>query len=320
MTLYSRSENNAQSLKVLNTTEKNSVDKYDWDNTLIVNGPSTVEGSQGYSTAARRTVYIDDVEATLPANRERGLTAPGWWEYMTYTDAAGNTRHKAQHLVAFKDAPANTADLDDNVAADVAATITISAQPTNQTAIAPWGGITGLSYPAANALREEGAYEIGPSDYTTNNDGTGASFTVYVSATGAVTVDFVTSDTSGGQDFSGGDTITIPDSLLGGGGAPNVVLTVTSVSDASATFGVTASVTGSGSPTLSYQWQTQAPSGTKWTNLAGETGNEYIGIDLVLADNGRKYRVKITSSNGADEVISNVATLTTRSASWYWND
>jgi len=61
MALYSRSESNAQSLKVLNTTEKNSVDKYDWDNTLIVNGPSTVAGAQGYSTAARRTIYIDDV-------------------------------------------------------------------------------------------------------------------------------------------------------------------------------------------------------------------------------------------------------------------
>ena len=31
MSLYSRAETNAQSLKVLNTTEKNSVDKYDHD-------------------------------------------------------------------------------------------------------------------------------------------------------------------------------------------------------------------------------------------------------------------------------------------------
>ena len=132
MALYSRSENNAQSLKILNTTEKNSVDKYDWDNTLIVNGPSTVPGSQGYATAARRSIYIDDVEATLPENKLRGLTAPGWWEYFTYTDASGATRHKAQHLVSFKDAPVNTADLDDNVAADATSVITISVQPTDQ--------------------------------------------------------------------------------------------------------------------------------------------------------------------------------------------
>jgi len=125
MTLYSRAETDAQSLKVLNTTEKNSVDKYDHDNTLIVDGDSVVAGAQGYATAARRVVFIDDAEAILAENKERGLTAPGWWEYFTYTDDAGNTRHKAQHLVSFKDAPANTADGDDDVAADVASAITV---------------------------------------------------------------------------------------------------------------------------------------------------------------------------------------------------
>jgi hypothetical protein len=99
MTLYSRAETDAQSLKVLNTTEKNSVDKYDWDNTLIVDGNSTVTGAQGYATAARRTVFIDDVEATLPENLSRGLNAPGWWEYMTYTDADGNTRHTRHSIL-----------------------------------------------------------------------------------------------------------------------------------------------------------------------------------------------------------------------------
>lgn len=125
MSLYSRAETDAQSLKVLNTTEKNSVDKYDHDNTLIVDGDSVVAGAQGYATAARRVVFIDEVEATLNENRQRGLTAPGWWEYFTYTDGEGNTRHKAQHLVAFKEAPANTADGDDDVAADVASAITV---------------------------------------------------------------------------------------------------------------------------------------------------------------------------------------------------
>ena len=125
MSLYSRAETDAQSLKVLNTTEKNSVDKYDHDNTLIVDGDSVVAGAQGYATAARRVVFIDDAEAILSENRERGLTAPGWWEYFTYTDGDGNTRHKAQHLVSFKDAPANAADGDDDVAADVASAITV---------------------------------------------------------------------------------------------------------------------------------------------------------------------------------------------------
>ena len=139
MTLYSRAETDAQSLKVLNTTVKNSVDKYDHDNTLIVDGDSTVAGAQGYTTAARRVVFIDDTEAGLSENKERGLTAPGWWEYMTYTDSSGRTRHKAQHLVSFKDAPVNAADADDDVAADVASVIQIQTNLFNQAAVPdPW--------------------------------------------------------------------------------------------------------------------------------------------------------------------------------------
>lgn len=144
MSLYSRSETDAQSLKVLNTTVKNSVDKYDHDNTLITDGNSTVSGAQGYATAARRVVFIDATEAGLAENKERGLTAPGWWEYMTYTDAEGKTRHKAEHLVAFNYAPANTADADDTVAADIASAITISVQPANV-----GDGATTLEVPAA---------------------------------------------------------------------------------------------------------------------------------------------------------------------------
>ena len=231
MTLYSRAETNAQSLKVLNTTEKNSVDKYDWDNTLIVDGDSTVAGAQGYTTAARRTVFIDDTEATLAENIERGLTAPGWWEYMTYTDADGNTRHKANHLVAFKDAPVNAADLDDNVAADVASAVTISVQPADV-----GDGATTLEVPAA----------------------------------------------------------------------------------AVATFAVTASAT---TGNLVYLWQRRTSSTARWSNItASLDGSAYTDFttatltvaQAALADltlDGYEYRVKITTDAGAEEVISDAATL-----------
>lgn len=223
MSLYSRAETNAQSLKVMNTTENNSVDKYDWDDTLIVDGDTTVAGAQGYATAARKTIFIDAVEATLAENASRGLNAPGWWEYMTYTDADGNTRHKVDHLVSFKSAPANTADADDAIGADVTSTITISAQPANR---------TGVATPYTNA----------------------------------------------------------------------------------SAFSVTASV---GTGTLTYQWQRQTASGTTWTNItnngtfAGATTNT-LGLTAAAKAtyNGYKFRVKITGSAGAKEVISNAATLT----------
>jgi hypothetical protein len=308
MTLYSRSENNAQSLKVLNTTEKNSVDKYDWDNTLIVDGNSTVAGAQGYTTAARRTVYIDDVEATLAENRERGLTAPGWWEYMTYTDSSGATRHKAQHLVAFKDAPVNTADLDDAVAADVASAISISAQPSNQSTQTPAGGILTVdTIGAADALRTAGTYTITASDYITDAAGTGATFSVVVNGSGAATVTV----TGAGSGFVVDETITIDDADLGNGGAADLTFDVATVATAAATFSVTASAT---TGSLVYQWQRRTSSTAKWTNVSGATSSSLALTGLTTSSNGYQYRVKLTSSAGAEEVISNTATLTVTAA------
>ena len=138
MSLYSRAETQAQSIKVLNTTEKASVKKYESDGTLVAHDGNTnaTAGAEGNAAIQSRVVFIDAVEATLAENTERGLNAPGWWQYTSYTDADGNTRHKAQHLAAFKSAPANTADTDDAVAADVASAITISAQPADVTGAA----------------------------------------------------------------------------------------------------------------------------------------------------------------------------------------
>ena len=148
MSLYSRAETQAQSIKVLNTTEKASVAKYESDGTLVAHDGNTnaTAGAEGNAAIQSRVVFIDDVEATLAENTERGLNAPGWWQYTSYTDASGETRHKCVHLAAFKDAPANTADSDDDVAADVASAITISAQPVDVGAAAdPFTGTFGVT-------------------------------------------------------------------------------------------------------------------------------------------------------------------------------
>ena len=220
MSLYSRAETQAQSIKVLNTTEKASVKKYESDGTLVAHDGNTnaTAGAEGNAAIQSRVVFIDAVEATLAENTERGLNAPGWWQYTSYADADGATRHKAQHLVAFKDAPVNTADFDDNVAADVASSITISVQPANQS--------------------------------TDDVDGT-------------------------------------------------------------ATFSVTASADAG---SVGYQWQLQTATGTRWTNITGATSASLALTGLVVADTGKKYRVKLTSSAGAEEIISNTATLTVTAA------
>jgi hypothetical protein len=228
MSLYSRAETQAQSIKVLNTTEKASVAKYESDGTLVAHDGNTnaTAGAEGNAAIQSRVVFIDDVEATLAENTERGLTAPGWWEYFTYTDGEGNTRHKAQHLVSFKDAPVNTADADDDIAADVASAITV-----------------------------------------------GVLAAVTVTAGNAVTFD-------------------------------------------------AASVSSTDSGTLVYTWQRQKTANGRWANVtAALDGGIYdttsvageltiAAGDVTVALDGYEYRVKLTSTAGAEEVISNAATLT----------
>jgi hypothetical protein len=88
------------------------------------------------SSQAKTIVFVDETEAQLNENRTRGIDGPGWWSYFTYTDAAGNTRHKAEKLVALgnPDTNANETQSDDTIAADVASAVTINvAYPQNAT-------------------------------------------------------------------------------------------------------------------------------------------------------------------------------------------
>jgi hypothetical protein len=89
------------------------------------------------SAQAKQTIFIDDTEAALAENKARGLNAPGWWSYYTFTDCEGNTRHKAEMLVtiAGPDLNANETQADDAAAADVSVLIDIQTQPAD-TAVA----------------------------------------------------------------------------------------------------------------------------------------------------------------------------------------
>ena len=91
----------------------------------------------GASSQAKTVIYVDETEAALEANKERGLNAPGWWSYFTYTDSSGATRHKAEQLVfvAGGDTNANETQADDAQAADATVVIAIGTQPAD-TAVA----------------------------------------------------------------------------------------------------------------------------------------------------------------------------------------
>ena len=100
---------------------------------------------------------------------------------------------------------------------------------------------------------------------------------------------------------------------------------------AATTFAVTATSDQSG--TLAYVWQRKLPDSTRWVNIGATTdGSVYTNFttatlsvdttnsagawgesgsedDSVTAYDGIQFRVKITTSKGAEEVISNAATL-----------
>lgn len=79
---------------------------------------------------------------------------------------------------------------------------------------------------AADTLRTAGIYDIN-SGFTTDGNGTGAQFTVVVNSSGAATV---TVDTVG-NDYAPGETITIPDSLLGTGGAAALTFNISTITE-----------------------------------------------------------------------------------------
>jgi hypothetical protein len=266
----------------------------------------------GSSSQAKQIIFIDNTEAALEENKDRGLNAPGWWSYYTFTDCEGVTRHKAEHLVTIADPEANASETqsDDAVAADATSIIEISVQPANVTTYTPAGSITFYSVTdnGTTLAGEEGeTYELTGVDG--DIAGTGAAFTV-VRASGAGGDVTGVAITAVGSGFVATETITILGSLIGGAdGTDDVTLTVDNVGTAAATFSVTAA----DSPDLGnivYQWQFQTATGTRWTNVSGATSASLALTGLTIADDGKKYRVKLTSTAGASEVISNVATLT----------
>ena len=83
------------------------------------------------SAQTKTIIFVDETEAALAQNKSRGINAPGWWSYFTYTDAGGNTRHKAEHLITLANADLNSNETqsDDTIAGDAASSIAIGTQP-----------------------------------------------------------------------------------------------------------------------------------------------------------------------------------------------
>ena len=89
---------------------------------------------RGGDTNVGDIVFLDATEAELAENKSRGLTGPGWWNYKSYTDAAGDTRYKTECIASLSVAAATSGDFtDDATVADVASAVNITGQPGNST-------------------------------------------------------------------------------------------------------------------------------------------------------------------------------------------
>lgn len=109
MSLYGRTDSNANKTKVANTRG---------------NGPASASGDM-------TVVFVDEQEAKLAENKARGISGPGWWNFHTYSQG-GVTRTKAECLAVITgpDLNANETQADDAIAADY--TIVINTNPADQ--------------------------------------------------------------------------------------------------------------------------------------------------------------------------------------------
>lgn len=125
------------------------------------------------------TVGVDVAEATTPANIAKGINKPGWVKYSTYTDGNGNTRHKAETLVAFSSMSGDAAD--DAVAVDPV--ITIGTQPVAASVTSPADATFTVVATVNNSATPTYQWQVstdGGSTWanTVDADGTGATLTV----------------------------------------------------------------------------------------------------------------------------------------------
>ena len=251
----------------------------------------------------KQIIYIDETEAALAQNKNRGLNAPGWWSYYTYNDAAGNARHKAEQMVFIAGGEANSGETqsDDTLAGDFLSTVSIGTQPSDASVAATnTQNFAVVATPTGEASAIDGAANAGNTagrtagTYTaiaaTGGTGSGATVTLVVDANGAATATLV----GKGGGYTDNDTLTLSRTGTYGGASD-----------------VTVNVNGVGA-TATYQWQvsTDGVNFADVTTGTNDTTATYTTAATAAGDNGNKYRCVVGTSQGATPVISTAATLT----------
>ena len=281
MALWTKTDNDAGKPKYLSDALRNGQSVSDKDSTLGLN----------------------ITEAQAATNIAKGLKTPGWTLYNTYTDSQGNTRNKAEVLVAM-----NTFGVDGSDNDTIAPEITITVQPSNETAIET--ETETFSVTATRTGTGTLTYQWQKSDNgTTWNNIVGANAASYT--TGALTI----ADDNG-------DQYRVIVSLIGANAVTSNVATLTVTSalviteqpiDVTVLNGDTASFTvdytlSNENDTANIQWQVSTD-GTTWTAITGGTNFdlEVLSTAPEYVD-GNQFRAVITVN--AQTFTSDAATLT----------
>ena len=258
------------------------------------------------STAdAAKAVFVSAEEAALATNKSKGILGAGWWLVDEYKASNGESRYKAELLVAMSVANATSGDAaDDTIVADTEVSITISVQPANQT-ISSGGATFGVT---ATSSTGSPTYQWQKRVSSTARWANVASATsATLALTGQVSADnasqyrVVVSSTTGAVKVnSDAATLTYTQPSI------SVQPTNQNIVSGAATLTVTAS---GGSGTVAYQWQTAPAGSTTWTN-AGTDSATLALTGLVAGDQGDQVRVIVSNNSNGTAVTSSIATLT----------
>lgn len=71
----------------------------------------TANDSPKYLKSDEQAYFVDTTEAGVASNKAKGLGTPGWNLYTTYVDSDGNTRHRAENLIAMKRSAGDAGDV-----------------------------------------------------------------------------------------------------------------------------------------------------------------------------------------------------------------
>lgn len=135
--------------------------------------------------------FVDETEAQLKANKDKGINGAGWWKIVSFTDGAGDIRWKTELLIAMDVTAAVAGDAaDDAVVPDTESYATITTQPSNASVTAP----ATATFTVAASLTGAGAltyqWQVSTSatpkwtNVATGTGGTTASYTTAATVTG----------------------------------------------------------------------------------------------------------------------------------------